>query len=273
MRKVNGIVVVSFGTSYKETREKNIGAIEHRIAEAFPDFQVYRAFTSQFIRRKIQKAGEYVSDVEEALEAMEEDGITGEVIVQPTYIINGMENDLMLETVKKYQGRFKKISVGAPLLASIEDCKEMAYIVCRHYPVEEDEVLVFMGHGSEQYSNAAYSALEYAVKTLGSRNIYIGTMKGDPSLEKVKQKLKKEGVAKVNLAPLMIAAGAHACNDMAGEKGSWREELEREGYEVRVLLKGLGELEEVQKLFVQHINEARKKGQLKCIQECFSYME
>lgn len=260
MQKNKGILVVSFGTSYEDTRKKTIGGIENRIAEIFPEFKVYRAFTSQFVRRKLRKAGVHVYDVEEALEAMLQEGITGEIVVQPTHIINGIENDLMLESVKKYQDRFEKVSVGTPLLTSSEDYKELAHIIHNSYPAKEDEALVLMGHGSAHYSNSAYPAFEYTLKISGYEHIYVGTVEGFPSLEEVKQQLKKDKFTKVNLVPLMIVAGDHASNDMAGENDSWREELEQDGYQVRYTLMGLGELKEVQEMFIEHIHEARKEG-------------
>ncbi len=260
MERKHGILVVSFGTSYEETRKKTIDAIENRIRENFKDYKVYRAFTSKIILKKLKQSGMNVYSVKEALEAMIKNGITEEIIIQPTHVINGIENEFMLDEVEKYKKCFKKIKYGNPLLTRTEDYEELAKIIKNTYPVEEKEALVLMGHGSEHYSNSAYPAFEYVLKNMGFGNIFVGTVEGYPSLEEVKMQLKKEKMQKACLVPMMIVAGDHANNDMAGKNDSWRAELEQEGYPVRYWLKGLGEIREVQDMFVKHVKEAVKEG-------------
>lgn len=260
LEKKQGILVVSFGTSYEETRKKTIGAIESRIREEFKGYVVYRAFTSKMILKKLKKSGMNVNSVQEALEVMIKDGVTEEIIIQPTHVINGIENERMLADVEKYREYFGKVKYGVPLLTHPEDYKELAGIIRKTYPVEEKEALVLMGHGSEHYSNSAYPAFEYVLKDLGFENIFVGTVEGYPSLEEVKVQLKREQMQKVCLVPMMIVAGDHANNDMVGEEDSWKTELEQEGYLVRYQLKGLGEIREVQDMFVKHIKEALKEG-------------
>lgn len=260
LKRKQGILVVSFGTSYEETRKKTIEAIENRIRESFEDYAVYRAFTSKIILKKLKKSGMNVYSVQEALEAMVKDGITDEIIIQPTHVINGIENDFMLEEVEKYKKHFKRIKYGKPLLTQPEDYEELAKIIKNTYPVDKDEALVLMGHGSEHHSNSAYPAFEYVLKNLGYGNIFVGTVEGYPSLEEVKIQLKRENMQKACLVPMMIVAGDHANNDMAGNDDSWKAELEQEGYPVRYWLKGLGEIREVQDMFVKHVKEAVKEG-------------
>lgn len=252
--------MVSFGTGYEETGKKTIGAIENRIKEVFQDYVVYHAFTSKSILKKLKKSGMKVYNIQETLERMIKAGVTEEIIVQATHMVCGIENGFMLEDVETYKDYFKKIKCANPLLTQPEDYEELAKIVKNTYPVEEDEALVLMGHGSQYYSNSVYSTFEYVLKKLGYKNIFVGTMRGYPTLEEVKVQLKKENMKKACLVPMMIVAGAHANNDMAGKDVSWKLELEQEGYLVRCLIKGLGEIKEVQDMFVKHIKKAVKEG-------------
>lgn len=250
-----GILVVSFGTSYKETRQKTIGAIEESIQKAFCDYKIYRAFTSTMIKRKLQKEGIIVYNVKEAMEQILADGITEEVIVQPTHMINGIEYDLMCKAIEPFKEHFRKILFGTPLLTSQEDYKELADIIKNTYPVKQDEALVLMGHGSDHYANAAYPAFEYVLKAQGYDNILVGTVEGYPAFSEVKKQLERKHMKKVCLAPMMIVAGEHASHDMVGDEDSWKTELEQDGYQVRYHMKGLGELADVQQMFIRHTRE------------------
>ncbi len=253
-----GILVVSFGTSYQDAFIKNIQAIETAIGDAFPECEVRRAFTSGMIIKKLKKRdGFHVDTVEEALEGFLADGFT-DLIVQPTHIINGIENDNMLKALDACKGRFHSIRVGSPLLTDTEDYRALIDSVTKEFSnLREEEFLVFMGHGSEHYANAVYPALDYMLKADGHQNIYIGTVEGYPDLDLVKDLVRKKAPKKVLLAPLMIVAGDHAINDMAGDSAdSWKNEFLGEGYEVSCILKGLGEYREVQKLFTEHAKKA-----------------
>lgn len=249
-----GLLVVSFGTSFKETREKTIGAIENRLGEVFADYDAYSAFTSKMIKRKLAIEGIFVFDVKEALEQMIKDGIN-KVLIQPTYIINGIEFDMMKEDINLYQGSFETIDYGNPLLTDKEDYKELASIINKEYPVDEDEMLVLMGHGSEHHANSAYPAFDYVLQDLSLKHILVGTVEGYPSFEEVKKKLRENNAKKVCLVPMMIVAGDHANNDMVGDDDSWKAQLEQEGYTVRYFLRGLGEIYDVQNMFVRHAKE------------------
>lgn len=251
-----GILVVSFGTSHLDTMEKTIRTLEQDIAGAFPDCRVYRAFTSHMILRRLKREeGMHIHTVEEALKQMAEDGIR-RIIVQPTHIINGIENDRMLEDLKKYEGVFEWVRVGKPLLSSVDDYKKAVHAVMAQTELSPDETLVLMGHGTDHHANAAYPMLEYTFHALGYTRVLVGTVENFPDLHNVMTKLKISGAEKVVLMPFMLVAGDHAKNDMAGEEDSWKSELEHAGYKVRVVLKGLGELEGIRGIFKEHIREA-----------------
>ena len=248
------ILVVSFGTSYEETRKKTIDCIEQEIQKAYPEYQVYRAWTSKMIMKKLKtRDGVHMMNVREAMGQMEKDGIK-EVIVQPTHVRNGYENDRMTEDAKEYSSHFSCVSIGAPRLSSVEDQTKIIEAAVENLPVADDEALVLMGHGTEHFANSIYAALDYQFKDMGYPNIFVGTVEGYPELENVKKLLKKSGLKKVVLAPFMIVAGDHATNDLAGdEEASWKSLLKADGYEVRCILKGLGEYPQVRSLFVEHI--------------------
>ncbi len=248
------ILVVSFGTSYNETRKKTLDRIEEDVRNAFPEYGVFRAWTSGMIRSKLLKRdGVYIPDVKEALEKLAKDGVR-EVIVQPTHMINGYENDAMAAAVESMRDSFERVSVGAPLLSSGEDNSKVLQVTVEELHPGEDEALVLMGHGTEHYADAVYAALDYRLKDMGHMDFYMGTVEGYPPLESVVRMVKKSDVRKVLLAPFMIVAGDHAMNDLSGDaEGSWKSVFEREGYEVRCILKGLGEYEGIRRIFLDHI--------------------
>lgn len=250
------ILVVSFGTSHLDTLEKTIQKMEDQIAEAFPDYKVYRAFTSGMILKKLKKKMDlHFMNVKEAMEQMLKDGIEI-VAVQPTHIINGYENDKMLEDLKAYEGKFESITIGKPMLSDIEDYKKAIHAIIEDVFMEEDEYLILMGHGTEHHANSAYPALEYILQTLGYQHMHIATVEGYPQLKDILGKLEEEKAEKIVLLPFMFVAGDHAKNDMAGEEGSWKQELEEAGYQVRTIIKGLGEMPSIRKIFMEHLEES-----------------
>lgn len=255
MNEKKAILTVSFGTSHLDTLEKTIGAIERRIAQAFPDYRVVRAFTSQMIINKLKRTeGIAVDNVKEALGRLAQKKVE-RVIVQPTHIINGIENDRMMEDIMEYMDRFQKIKVGKPVLSSVDDYKKAIHAVMAEVDLAEDEMLVLMGHGTEHHANSAYPTLEYTFHALGYQQVLVGTVESFPELKNVMTKLRISGKKKVLLMPFMIVAGDHAKNDMAGEEDSWMSELQEEGYEVRAIIKGLGEMEGIQNLILEHIED------------------
>ncbi len=251
-----GILVVSFGTSHLDTMKKTIDVIEDEIRNLFPDSSVYRAFTSQMIIRKLKRTENLTVDtVAEALNRMAEDGIE-DVIVQPTHIINGIENDRMMEDLMEHMSLFRRIRVGKPLLSSVDDYKKSIHAVMAQTELQPDEMLVLMGHGTDHHANSAYPTLEYTFHALGYNQVLVGTVESFPELKNVMAKLEISEKKKVALMPFMLVAGDHAKNDMAGDEDSWKSELEEAGYEVRVIMKGLGEFEGIRRIFAEHIEEA-----------------
>ena len=255
----NAILAVSFGTSHADTREKTIDRIEEDIRKAYPDDKVYRAWTSKMIIKKIwNRDGVKIFNVKEAMEQMKADGIKN-VLVQPTHVINGIENDLMQEDVKAYADAFESISFGTPLLTTEEDNIRVAKAVAEDLQPGKENALVLMGHGTSHYANSVYAALDYRFKDMGYDNIFLGTVEAYPSLVSLMKQVHAYHPKKVILAPFMIVAGDHAKNDLSSEEeDSWRSQFEKEGVQVECLLKGLGENETIRQIFIDHIEEARK---------------
>lgn len=254
------ILVVSFGTSHTDTRRKTLDVILEDIKNAFPDCKVYNAWTSKMIIRKLERRdGIVIPTVAQAMEQMLQDGVE-EVIVQPTHMINGMENDQMTLDVKAYEERFAKIIFSKPLLSSTRDNELALHGVMGEIKLAEDEALVLMGHGTHHHSNTVYAALDYMLKDLGYKRALMGTVEAYPSLEGLMRQVKEMGLRKVVLAPFMMVAGDHAKNDMAGEdEDSWKNQFEREGFQVRCILRGLGEYPAIRQIFVQHAKAAMEE--------------
>ncbi len=256
MKYKKAILVVSFGTTHLDTMEKTITAIEQDIRENFTEYQVYRAFTSQAVLNKLKREEQLSFDnVREAMERMAGDGIET-VVVQPTHVINGIENDKMMRDLKEYTGLFGRIRVGKPLLSSVADYKKAIHAVMADVQLDEGEALVLMGHGTDHHANSAYPTLEYTFHALGYTRVLVGTVEGFPNLRNVMRKLEIADIKKVILMPFMIVAGDHAKNDMVGEEDSWQTELEAAGYEVRAIVKGLGENKGIRNIYAEHIEEA-----------------
>ena len=261
-RKTKAILVVSFGTSFHRTREKTIDRIEADIEAAYPDYRIYRAWTSKMIIAKLlRRDGVKVPTVAEAVEQMIADGIT-ELIVQPTHVINGVENDLMKEDVLKRRDAFERVAFGDPLLTSQEDNVAVIRAVMEEFPdLKEDEALVLMGHGTTHYANAIYAALDYTFKDMGYSRVFLGTVEAYPSMESLKKQIRALGPKRLILAPFMVVAGDHAIHDMSGQdEDSWRSQFEREGYEVVCQMKGLGEYPGVRQIYLEHVGAAQEKN-------------
>ena len=254
------ILAVSFGTSHEDTRKVTIDAIEDSMREVFPDYPVYRAWTSKMIIRKLKNRDNIiVPTVREAMEQMISDGIT-DVLVQPTHVINGIENDLMKEDALSYRDSFHSISFGDPLLTTEEDSHKVIAAIAEEFSnITKKQALVFMGHGTTHFANSIYAALDYTFKDKGYHNFFLGTVEAYPSMESLKKMVKAYQPEEVVLAPFMIVAGDHAKNDMAGDDPeSWYSQFKDEGYEVKAVLKGLGEYKGIRRLFIDHIRAIDK---------------
>lgn len=254
------ILVVSFGTSFNDSRDITIGAIEKDIAAAFPEYEVRRAFTSQIIIDKLKERDQLeIDNVEEALDRAVADGIKN-LIVQPTHLMNGFEYTDLVNELEGYKDSFEKMAVGEPLLISDEDFEAVIKAITDATASYDDgeTAIVFMGHGTEADSNEVYAKLQEKLTADGFEHYYIGTVEAEPSLDDITAALKEAGsYKKVVLEPLMVVAGDHANNDMAGdEEDSWKTVLTKEGYEVECLIKGLGENEAVRAIYVDHAKAA-----------------
>lgn len=247
------ILVISFGTSHKETLEKNIEAIENDVKRAYPDYEVFRAFTSGMIIKKLKKENIYIDTVSEALEKLKNQNF-GEVICLSTHILNGTEYNDTLEYINNFKNDFKELTLRKPLLTDTEDYIKLASIISEAYPPGDGRAYCLMGHGSVHFSDSAYAALDYHFKNIDREDIFVGTVEGFPDLDTLVRQVKKANFKNVVLMPLMVVAGDHAVNDMASDnEDSFKKAFEKEGFSVSCILKGLGEYEEVRKLYVSRI--------------------
>lgn len=262
----NAILVVSFGTSYNDSREKTIGAIEEDIAATFPGWSVRRAFTSCMIIKKLKERDGYrVDTVEEALERAAKDGIQ-HMIVQPTHLMDGNEYMKVAEIAEAWQSKFERLVIGAPLLGSESDIESVMHVITEDTKAFNDgqTAICLMGHGSDADANVIYSDFQQKLRTASHRNYYIGTVEADPTLEQLLEQVQSGGnYKKVLLQPLMVVAGDHANNDMAGEEDdSWKSTFEKAGYDVTCIIKGLGELAGIRRIYVRHVKD--------CIERCLN---
>ena len=255
----NELLVVSFGTSYNDNRRLTIGAIEKAMQAAFPDYSVRRGFTSQIIIDHVKdRDGEVIDNVGEALDRAVANGVKN-LVVQPTHLMNGLEYNDLVDEIATYSDAFENIAIGAPLLTSDEDFQAVAdAIVAATAEYDDGETAIcFMGHGTEAESNSVYATMQQVLTDSGHTNYFVGTVEAEPTVEDVLAQVQAGGYTKVVLRPLMIVAGDHANNDMAGdEAGTWKAVFEDAGYEVTTVVEGLGQLEAIQNLLVQHAEAA-----------------
>ncbi|MDR1148847.1 MAG: sirohydrochlorin cobaltochelatase [Spirochaetaceae bacterium] len=255
------LLVVSFGTSFNESRTLTIGAIENALAAAYPDYEVRRAFTSQIIIDVIKKReGEKINNVTEAMRQLVKDGVK-DIVVQSTHLMDGIEYHQMVDEIKPFEKRFNSIRYGKPLLSSDTDYDDLikSLIAETQQYNTPDAAIAYMGHGTEADSNKDYEILAQKLVDQGYKNYLIGTVEAEPTLDDVIDQANALGVKKLTLLPLMIVAGDHANNDMAGdEEDSWKSILEGKGFSVTTVLKGLGQYSGVQQIFVGHVSDALK---------------
>ena len=243
------LLVVSFGTSFNDSRRLTIGAVEDAMEKAFPGYSIRRGFTSQMVIDHIkQRDGIAIDNVTEVRT----------LVIQPTHLMNGLEYNELAEEASACSGAFERTAVGAPLLTTDADFRAVAEAIIRDTAAYDDgrTAICFMGHGTEAKSNQVYGRLQNLLSENGYPHYYVGTVEAEPSLEDVLEAVRKGNYARVLLQPLMIVAGDHANNDMAGGEGSWKQAFEKAGYAVECRLRGLGELEAIRNLFVKHAREA-----------------
>ena len=253
------ILVVSFGTSYNESRDATIGATEQAIRSAFPQYEVRRAFTSQIIIDKLaERDGLEIDNVTQALDRAAADGIQN-LVIQPTHLMHGFEYTDLVDELKDYEDVFEQIVMGEPLLTSDADFEAVIAAITADTASYDDgnTAIVFMGHGTEADSNSVYAKMQEMITADGYENYYIGTVEATPSLDDVIAAISDKAYSRVVLEPLMVVAGDHANNDMAGdEEDSWKSILTGEGYEVECILEGLGQKPAVQDIYVEHVQAA-----------------
>ena len=253
------LLVVSFGTSFNDSRRLTIGGIEAAIADAIPEYSVRRGFTAQIIIDHVERRdGVHIDNVQEALDRAVANGVKT-LVVQPTHLMHGYEYDELMETLAGYADAFEQVVVGEPLLTSDEDFDRVADIlidITRSYD-DGDTAIVYMGHGTEHEYNKVYARMQAVLTAKGAAHYYVGTVEAEPSLEDVMDAIADKGYTRVVLRPMMVVAGDHANNDMAGdEEDSWKTILTGAGYEVECVLEGLGQVPEIQAIYVEHAQAA-----------------
>ena len=277
----NELLVVSFGTSFNDSRAEDVKGIEDALAEAYPDWSVRRAFTAQIIINHVQaRDGEKIDNVDQALQRAVDNGVKN-LVVQPTHLMHGAEYDELTAAVEGYKDKFESVKIAEPLLGEVgadatvinADKAAVAEAITAEAvkdagfdsldAVKEDgTAFVFMGHGTSHTAKVSYSQMQTQMEQLGYDNVFIGTVEGEPedtSCEAVIEKLKEAGYKKVILRPLMVVAGDHANNDMAGDDDdSWKSQFEASGAfdSIDTQIAGLGEIQAIQQLYVAHTQAA-----------------
>ncbi len=243
------VLVAHFGTTHEDTREKTIDIINEKIKNEFSDIDFFHVYTSRIINRILLRKGIEKLNTFEMLEKLRDEKYEN-ILIQPTYIINGTEMDALKREVEIFSKDFNDIRVGNPLLSTPENYEEVINALSEEVGnLNSNEGVVFVGHGTDHPATSAYPMLDYMAKSLGKK-FYIGTVEGFPSVDNVVDLLKRDKIEKVKLMPLMFVAGDHAKNDIAED---WKEELEDKGFIVEVDLKGLGEIKGVQNIYLENI--------------------
>ena len=277
----NELLVVSFGTSFNDSRVKDIKGIEDALQAAYPDWSVRRAFTAQIIINHVQaRDGEKIDNMEQALERAVANGVK-DLVVQPTHLMHGAEYDEMMEMVDSYRDKFESVAIAEPLLGEVgsdatvinADKEAVAKAITAEAvktagfdsldaAAKDGTAFVFMGHGTSHTAKVSYTQMQSQMNALGYKNVFIGTVEGEPeetACENVIEAVKAAGYTKVVLRPLMVVAGDHANNDMAGDdEDSWKSQFEASGEfdSVDCQIAGLGEVADIQQLYVAHTKAA-----------------
>ena len=277
----NEILVVSFGTSFNDSRAEDIGGVEKALQAAYPDWSVRRAFTAQIIINHVQaRDDEKIDNMDQALERAVDNGVKN-LVVQPTHLMHGAEYDELTEAVENYKDKFESVKIAEPLLGEVgadetainEDKAAVAEAITAEAvktaeydsldaAAADSTAFVFMGHGTSDEAKISYSQMQTQMETLGYKNVFIGTVEGEPeetSCESVIAKVKDAGYKNVILRPLMVVAGDHANNDMAGDDDdSWLSQFEvsKNFDSVKTQIAGLGEIDAIQQLYAAHTKAA-----------------
>ena len=255
----NELLVLSFGTSYNDSRRLTIGAIEGALDSAFPDYSVRRGFTANIIIDHVQRRdGILIDDVDAALDRAVKNGVKT-LVVQPTHLMHGLEYNDLLTQVGDKADAFDHVVFGEPLLSSDDDFKRVEQALV-DWTKEYDDgktAICFMGHGTEAESNKVYKQMQDLLTADGHKNYFVGTVEATPSVDDVLALVKAGEYERVILEPMMVVAGDHVNNDMAcDEADSWKSVFEAAGYKVTCLLRGLGENETIRQIYVEHAKAA-----------------
>lgn len=257
---MKGLLSVSFGTSYADTRAKTIDVIDSKLAAAFPDRAFYSAWTSPRIMAKVlAERGEHHDSLDEAFARLDADGVD-DLVVATMCLMQGGEMRKISEAAHAWASQGNRVvRVACPLMSSAADHVAAAHAIADEFSdMGDGEALLLMGHGSSFGSNDLYTDVQAELRALGKDNFFIATVEGEPVFEDALPLIKASGVSRVRLAPFMIVAGDHARNDMAGSDDSWASQLLSRGLEVEVVLKGLGEYPAFQQLVVDHARSAEE---------------
>jgi len=254
------ILVVSFGTSYNSSRSITIGGIESSIREAFPEWKVERAFTAETIIGILkERDGIAIDTVQQALDKAVASGIKT-MVIQPTHLMSGFEFTDLNTLAQQYKGKFDSLVVSSPLLTSDSDYKKVADAITSKTAAFDDgkTAICFMGHGTEAESNSDYAKMQSVLADGGFKNYYVGTVEATPSVDDLIAAIKANSAYDhVVLLPLMVVAGDHANNDMAGdESDTWKSKFLNENYKVTTVLEGLGQNWDIQQIYVQHVKDS-----------------
>ena len=246
------LLMVHFGTTYDDTRRNTIDAINEKARKEFPDMIVREAYTSRIVMNRLAKQGIRKDTPTEALLRLRSEGVRT-VKVQPSYVIDGIEMDRLRKEIEQVRPFFDSIWVSTPLLYSVEDAETVCEILVNRHPADNKkrEHVLFIGHGTEGPATALYSQLDYMLRANGHANYHVATIEGYPTQATALAQIKAMKGRKVTLVPLLFVAGDHANNDISVE---WKEALEKEGLSVDVKLEGLGEVPEIQDLYIKKIN-------------------
>ena len=256
------LLVISFGTSYAETCEKNITACEQRLAVEYPDRKLFRAFTSEMIIRKLAKRDDlHIDNPQQAFERLIAEGYQ-DVIVQSLHVINGDEYEKVVRQVQASQQQFFSLRLGTPLLTTHDDFEQLITAMQSQMPeLADDERVVFMGHGATHHAFSAYACLDHMLMTKKIPAM-VGAVESYPEIEAIIARLQQQNVRKVHLMPLMLVAGDHAINDMASdEDDSWKTLIEQAGISAQPWLQGLGENPLIQQMFVDHLEAVLEQNE------------
>ncbi len=251
------ILMVHFGTTHDDTRALTIDAINQKVKDSFPECDVFEAYTSRIIIKRLKERGIEKQTPSQVLERLIAEGYK-KVYIQPTNIITGKENKTLGLEVGKVRDKFTDVRIGKALLYSLEDTREVVAILTeRHRQSSADAHVLLVGHGTDDPGNALYSQTDYMFKSQGHANFHVATIEGFPEFDDALAQLQKQKARKVTLVPFMFVAGDHAANDISQD---WKKSLEGNGFQVDVKMEGLGQIPEIQDIFIRHLNAAIESG-------------